>query len=75
VVVFVELQAAIRAANPIAVIDFSVLFIGHSSVLVTALRGLPGSIVTLGAVARESAFRFANSAARDSWNGPTYGNL
>jgi hypothetical protein len=32
VVVFVELQAAIRAASPMLAIDFLVLFIGHTSV-------------------------------------------
>jgi hypothetical protein len=32
VVVFVELQAAIRAASPMLESDFPVLFIGHSSV-------------------------------------------
>jgi hypothetical protein len=32
VVVFVELQAAIRAASPMLVIDFPVLFIGLTSV-------------------------------------------
>jgi hypothetical protein len=57
------------------VIDFSVLVIGHTSVLVTALHGLSETIVTLGAVARDSAFRFENSAARDSRKGSTHGNI